>query len=139
MTNNILTPAACYVFYMWILALHNFKTRVGAVKSGQVHPRYYKAHLGESPPERVVLVGRHYDNQFQLPILFFVTCAIHFQIAKVNDLTLILAWLFVASRFAHSWIMLGRNHVLKRVAAFAFGWLMVVGLWFQILYFAQIQ
>lgn len=132
MKNELILPMATYVFFMWISTLLLFKTRVRAIKTGQVTPKYYKAQIGEPPPEKVVLVGRHYDSQFQVPILFFVTGLIHIQMGQANSLTLFLMWFFVATRFLHSWIFLGRNSLRQRVSAFALGWLTIVALWIQL-------
>lgn len=127
---------AVYVFFMWISTVLMFKTRVRAIKTGQVPPKYYRAHIGDTPPEKVVVIGRHYDNQFQVPLLFFITCAFQMLMGQANLLTVILAWLFVVSRAIHSWVLLGRNILQQRVAAFAFGWLVILALWIQLIYFA---
>ena len=134
MKTQLLLPMAFYVFYMWCSAILTFRTRVRAIKTGEVKLNYFKAQIGEPPSERTILVARHYDNQFQVPILFFITCLVHIQFDVVNSTTLALAWLFVFSRVAHAWILLGENNLRKRVAAFAFGWLLVVSLWIQLLY-----
>jgi hypothetical protein len=40
-----------------------------------------------------------------------------------------LAWVFVASRYAHSFIHLSYNNVLHRFAAFAIGLLILLAMW----------
>lgn len=132
MKHQLIFPMAAYVFYTFALALHMFRTRVNAVKSGTVSVKYYKSQTGPPPPERVIVIARHYDNQFQLPILFFITCLAHIVMGSANPLTLSLAWGFVLSRAWHSWILLGKNRVLKRAAVFGLGWLFIVGLWIQL-------
>lgn len=139
MKTQLIFPMALYVLFMWISAVRMFRSRLHSVKSGQVPLKYYRAHLGQQPDEKVILAGRHYDNQFQVPILFFITCLFHFQIGMVNWMTIGLCWLFVISRAVHSWILLGRNLIQYRVAAFAFGWIMVLSLWVQLVYFALVQ
>ncbi len=136
MKSELIFPMATYVLFMWIATVHMFRTRVSAIKGGQVHPKYYKAQLGEPPSEKVVLVGRHYDNQFQVPLLFLITCAVFIELGQANQLTVLLAWLFVVSRGIHSWILLGRNVLQRRVAAFALGWLIILALWIQLVYVA---
>src|SRR4051812_13471265 len=118
---SLIYAMAFYVFYIWILAFYNFKTRVKAAKTREVSIQYLKTFVGEHPPEHVSVVGRHYDNQFQLPMLFLITCCVHLILAKTNNLTLILAWAFIATRLWHSFIHLGRNNLIKRVSAFAAG------------------
>jgi hypothetical protein len=133
MKQHLLLPMATYVLYVWALGLHMFRTRVRAVKAGEVSPKYFRAYAGEQP-DRLAIVGQHYDNQFQLPILYLVTGAFFLAMGTENGLTVILAWAFVLSRFAHSREHLGRNHVLRRAAAFFFGWLIVILMWAQLIY-----
>lgn len=135
MNHQIIYPMAFYVFYMFFLAVLNFKTRVKAIKSGQVPLDHFKAYNGTPPPDRAIVVARHFDNQFQLPILFLITTAMHFALAMVDKHTLILAWAFVASRLLHSFIHLGHNNVRMRAFAYGMGWLIVLLLWAQLLYF----
>jgi len=98
--------------------------------------KYFKTYPAESLPERVVVTGRHFDNQFQVPVLFLIGSAMHFSLGMVNSLTLLFAWGFVVSRFAHAFVHLGSNYIPARAAAYAFGWLLVTGLWLQLAVFA---
>ncbi|MGE0528182.1 MAG: MAPEG family protein, partial [Bdellovibrionales bacterium] len=102
MKHPLLIPMALYVFYIWSLALYNFRTRLRAIKNGQVSLKYFKTYADPAASERVIVVGRHYDNQFQLPLLFLITCALHLTVASEGPATLAFAWAFVISRFFHS-------------------------------------
>lgn len=132
MKSDLIFPMALYVFFMGGLATYMFLGRANAVRKGLVKMKFYRAQVGEAPPEAVVVVGRHYDNQFQVPILFFITCLAHMQAGQINNLTIGLAWFFVLSRFAHSLVMLGKNNVLHRAVAFALGWIAIVAMWVQL-------
>lgn len=129
MKQQLLIPMAVYVFYIFCLAFLNFRTRLLAIKTGQVSPKFFKSYIGDAIPERVTIVGRHYDNQFQLPMLFFIGGTLAIALDQITTLTVILAWLFVVSRWAHSWVHLGSNKLQKRVAAFGAGWILVVLFW----------
>ena len=122
-----------YAFYMWCLAIYVFRARLRSIKSGEVSIKYFKAYTGEGPSERTVLIARHYDNQFQVPMLFFIVCTLHIMASTTALSTLILAWLFVASRLCHSWVHLGGNNVQKRVITFAAGWIILILLWIQLM------
>ena len=136
MNKQLIFPMAVYVVYLWVLAVLMFSTRVRSVTSGQVPLKYFKARSGGSPPDHVLLAGRHYDNQFQVPLLFFITCLLQMHLNMATLTTLALAWGFVLSRFFHSWVMLGSNHIPTRVVAFALGWLLLLIMWIQIVFFA---
>lgn len=136
MSKNLIFPMAFYAFYMFALALYMFRSRVKALKSGEVSFKYFRTYSSESPTDRLLVIGRHYDNQFQVPILFFITCLAHFCVNQANIFTVILAWAFVGSRLIHSYIHLGQNRIQKRAAAFALGWLILLAMWIQLLIFA---
>ncbi len=136
MKNQLIFPMAFYVFYIWCLTVAMFRTRVRAIKTGEVAAKYFKAYSGSPPADKTVLIGRHYDNQFQVPILFFLACVLHISTGAPNMITLVLAWLFVVSRLLHSWVHLGSNILQKRVGAFAAGWIIVLLLWAQLAYLA---
>lgn len=132
----LIFPMAVYVFFVGGLLAYMFRTRVRAIKTQQMKMNFFKTYSGQELPENVIVAGRHYDNQFQLPMLFFITCGIHMITGMSNYATLFLAWAFVVSRFAHSWVHLGSNKVRHRVVVFGIGWLIVLLLWAQLVYFA---
>jgi hypothetical protein len=67
-----------------------------------------------------------YNNQFELPVLFYVLCLIA-QITRTADIIfVVLAWVFVASRVLHAYIHTTSNVVPRRGAAFGIGYIVVV-------------
>lgn len=133
MNIQLLFPIIVYVLFMFAAGLLLFSTRVRAIKEGKVSIKYFKNFVADSLPERMVLVGRHYDNQFQLPILFFITCLLQMQMNMASVLSLVLAC--VASRFVQSWYILGHSNVKYRALAFISGWIIVMTMWLQIIIF----
>lgn len=75
------------------------------------------------------MLGRHYDNQFQVPLLFMVSCAALMPSAGHDVPTVWLAWGFVAARLLHTFVHLRGNVVVHRLQAYALGWLMLIALW----------
>jgi hypothetical protein len=126
-------PMAFYVFYIASIGVLTFKARKGAVQRGEVDPRYFKCFQGQEPPQRVVVVGRHYNNQFELPLLFLLTCVVYMTMDWVDIGALLLAWAFIVTRIFHSRIHLGHNHPLQRARAFALGWLVILAQWAYLL------
>lgn len=133
MNTQLVLPMVAYVLYMFALALFTFLSRVGAIKRGEISHKYFRAYSGPSP-DRLVIIGRHYDNQFQLPLLFLSGGILHTVLNQVSTFTLVCAWGFILSRLAHSYVHLGNNHVLRRAMAFAFGWFCVAALWAELLF-----
>ncbi len=137
MKHLLVYPMAFYVFYIWCIAIYNLRTRVRSMKSGSVDPKYFKAYVANSLPENVIVAGRHFDNQFQVPILFLITCCAHILVGQFNNFTVGLAWLFILTRIGHSIVHLGKNKLRPRVAFYASGWLVLLALWAQLLYLME--
>lgn len=136
MKHQMIYPMAVYVFSIWLLALCVFRSRVRGIRSGETSAKYFKTYTGAPPPDSILILGQHYDNQFQVPMLFLITGVLFVALDAVNPLAVGLAWLFVFSRAFHSWVHLGSNKLIPRVAGFAFGWMAVVLLWVQLFAFA---
>jgi hypothetical protein len=71
----------------------------------------------------------NFNNQFQLPVLFYVAivCAVF---AGVTDgLFVQLAWAFVATRAVHALIQWTYNRVVHRFVAYALGALVLWAMW----------
>jgi hypothetical protein len=133
MKHALLIPMAVYIFYIWGVAIFMFISRLKGIREGTVSPKYFKAYLGPQPPERLVLIADHYQNQFEVPVLFLITCVLFIALDAANYVTLALAWFFVVSRGVHAWIHLGRNKIQRRAAAFAVGWAALLAMWVQLL------
>jgi hypothetical protein len=78
-------------------------------------------------PLKARLLSNNFDNQFQLPVLFYVAALLALQLGLVGWLEVLLSWLFVACRYAHAAIHVTTNRVHRRFVAYAAG-LAVLGL-----------
>lgn len=129
--NPMLAPMAAYVFYLFFMFLFVFIVRFRVVKAGNRDiGRYFKTYADKSKvPERFLVMERHVDNQFQVPMIFFVTGILAIALQRQTTPIVSLAWLFVISRFVHTYIHLGTNKLLKRAGIFAVGWFCLVAIW----------
>jgi hypothetical protein len=131
----LILPMSFMVFYIFALGIYTFRVRSSSVNNKETHIKFFKTYdmsLG-GPPEYVVRVGRHYDNQYQVPILFLITaglCLVH----QIDSLIpAVLSWMFVISRLIHSYIHLGQNNIIYRFLSYASGFIIVLALWVLIL------
>jgi hypothetical protein len=122
---------AAMVFYIGALGVGNFLIRKGAIRNGKVDYKFF--HIYDSNkyqvPEFVTRYGRHFDNQFQMPMLFLITCLTTLHVAVEPRVVAPLAWLFVVSRLLHSWVHLGSNKIIHRAAIYGIGLLCVIAIW----------
>lgn len=83
-------------------------------------------------PKRERQASNAFDNQFQLPVLFYVAClvAIGFG-ASLLEVALALA--FVASRYVHAFIHVTTNNVVRRFWAYFIGLALLCLFWLDLL------
>ncbi len=72
-------------------------------------------------PEDVVKVSNNIANQFESPVLFYVLCLVMHGINAAGTVAIVLAWLFVLSRYAHACVHVGSNYVPMRLRLFLLG------------------
>lgn len=131
MRQLLLGAMVFYVFYMFALGVLNFRTRFLAIRKREVHFKFFTTYTGDAP-EWVIRMGRHYDNQFQLPLLFFAAGVLNSTLPNVNYVSVGLAWFFVLARMAHTFVHLGGNYLPARAGTFFLGWVAIVLMWGQI-------
>ncbi|MES9817280.1 MAG: MAPEG family protein [Candidatus Thiodiazotropha sp.] len=105
------------------------KLRFAAVKRGDLNPRYYELNRGGKLPGYLAKVSHNYDNLLALPILFYVAAIMLFVTAKVEIAQIVMAWVFVTSRYVHSYIHTTYNNVRHRMKAFMLGVVTLIGMW----------
>ena len=83
-------------------------------------------------PEQARQVSNAFDNQFQLPVLFYVACFIAISFGA-TVFEVVVAALFVVSRYVHAYIHVTSNHVIRRFQAYTVGVALLVILWVDLL------
>jgi hypothetical protein len=109
-----------------------FRSRVRAIREKDVTQGYFKIYQGGVEPEYAAKRSRHFSNLFEAPTLFYAVC-LAAMVTQQADRTLeVLAWLYVASRFAHSFIHLGRNEIVPRLSAYFTSWGVMTAMWIHL-------
>ena len=116
-----------YFGFVIFLMFFMFFRRKARVKNKEVRTSHFKAYIGESP-EDLVVIQNHFTNQFQIPVVYMIACVLTISQDKASVLTSILGAIFILSRMLHSYIHLGKNNVLHRAYAYFVGCLCVLGL-----------
>lgn len=73
-----------------------------AVKAGNVNLRA-TALDNKAWPEDVLKVSNNIDNQFEIPVIFFVLCLLFYVLGQVDMVVLSLAWAYMISRSIHAY------------------------------------
>lgn len=134
---QILLPVGALALLTFLVLMLVPVRRFRAAFAGQVGAGDFR--YGESPrvPGEVSIPNRNYMNLLELPVLFYVVCVLNYVTgATVSGTTLVLAWVYVGLRAAHSVVHLTYNNVMHRLAIFATGNLVLMVLW--IVFFIQL-
>ncbi len=123
----IFWPMLAQVLLVYIVYAVLSARRRHAVRSGEARVNQFKTRTAE--PESSVTAANNIINQFELPVLLYTVCLSLYVTSGVSYVALVLAWLFVITRYAHAWFHLTSNRVKFRSRAFILGALLLALLW----------
>jgi len=125
---SVLLPLFVQVALTFVLLLWTGNARIGALRSNQT--KVSDIALGEGRwPARVMQIGNNYNNQLQLPVLFYVLVILAWITRKADLLFVAMSWIFVISRIVHAWIHTTTNEMRVRFYAFATGVFVLLIMW----------
>jgi len=130
---SILVPVIGMIVLTFSIAVRLFYLRIDAVKKG-LNPSYFLLNRGAKPPEYLVKVEQHYQNLFELPMLFYIAVILIFVLQYVDVVFLVLAWSFFLIRIAHAWIHTTQNHLVYRRNAFLMGGVILLCIWIRLIW-----
>jgi hypothetical protein len=125
---DLLLPVFVQVGLTFFIMLWMGVLRRRALSSGAVQPSDIS--LREPKwPTRALQVANNFQNQLELPMLFYVLVAF-ILITSTNSLIfVILAWVFVLSRLVHAYIHTGSNELYSRSAAIGVAAIALIAMW----------
>ena len=129
----IIYPVIFMIFLTLYLYVKNFLDNQRGVKSKVVKFNFFKAYKGDIP-EYIAVSRQTLKNQFELPILFYFLISLLLIFDSVSLIDLVLAWIFVISRYIHCFIRLTTNYVPYRAKVFMVGLLTLIISWINLLY-----
>ncbi len=124
----LLLPAFVHVALVFGVGALMGRARFRAARAGRVKVKDIAADNSRWP-EDVKKVANNYQNQFEVPVLFYALLPLLLVTGLADAVSVSLAWVFVASRLVHSYIHLGSNIVIRRFRVFVFGFAIVVVMW----------
>ncbi len=124
----VLYPAFVMALLTFVVAVWLLRCRIKAVKAG-LTPAYFKLNHGASLPDYVVQATQHYDNLFEMPLLFYVVVVLTYVTQQADWGLVLLAWAYVGARIAHTAIHLTHNKLRLRMRAFLLSYALLVLMW----------
>ncbi|MCV0395575.1 MAG: MAPEG family protein [Rhizobiaceae bacterium] len=107
-----------------------FLRRREAVRSGAAKVSQFRENTSEPPQS--LFVRNSLANQFELPVLFHIGCLALYATNGATFVAVIVAWIFVASRYVHAFIHVTTNRIRWRRPAFTLGFLANLVLWIML-------
>ncbi len=123
-----LLPVFIHVALVAIIGVRTGRARVASARSGETRIKDVALDSSRWPPH-VRKFANNFDNQFQLPMIWYA-CIAFLLITGLADLVSVaLSWVFIGSRIAHSLVHTGANVVVQRFYAFIAGFLALLAMW----------
>lgn len=127
-TLDILLPLFAQVILTFVLMFAMAISRRNVLTRKEV--RVADIALGQKNwPIRTTQIANAYQNQFELPVLFYVVIGLAIATAQVTLPLVVLAWIFVAFRVMHAYVHTGSNYVPRRFMTFAASVLALIAMW----------
>jgi hypothetical protein len=106
-----------------------FFSRLHEMQSKRIHPQAVATSAGMAARFDDLRAADNFRNLFEVPVLLYALVALALAVSYTPQWLVCCAWLFVALRVVHSLIHCTYNKVRHRFAAFALGFLLLVGMW----------
>lgn len=123
----ILLPLFVQVGLTFALLFALGPVRLRAIREGQVGRE--AALDGDAFPPRCRQFANSYRNQFELPVLFYALTILALFTRKADIVFVVLAWVFVATRFVHAYVHVTSNTLRLRFTAFLVGTIVLLIMW----------
>jgi hypothetical protein len=127
--NAIFLPAVAMVVLTFVVWLRMYVTRIGQMKRERIHPQSVATSAQVTAKLTDSRAADNFRNLFELPVLFYLAIVVAAQTGLVTIPVVVLAWLFVVLRVAHSWIQCTYNKVMHRFYVYCAGGTVLWVLW----------
>jgi hypothetical protein len=129
--NSLIPPVVSLVALTGAVLLLTAGVRNLAVFRGAASMRYYLDYVSDPPAEKIERPARAFNNLLQMPMIFYVGCALMIAGGAVDSIQVNLAWLYVALRALHAVAYIGWNRLAYRFALFAASFIVLGALWIR--------
>ncbi len=126
----ILYPLFAMALLTLLVSVRMLRMRVRAVREGSLRLSYFRTNQGAEAPMPLTQTTQHFDNLFEMPVLFYVITIIIYVTHSATPLLLVLAWAYVGLRLGHAYVHMTYNNVLHRLNVFLASTLVMFAMWF---------
>jgi len=123
----IFWPMLAHVALVYGIYVLMFVRRKAAVQAGSTKISQFRENTNE--PSESLFVRNNLANQYELPVLFHICCLALYSVTAAGLFAVVLAWVFVISRYVHAYIHVTSNRIRYRQPAFSLGFLVLAVMW----------
>ena len=124
----LLLPLFLHVALILWVGIRTIRARIGSVMGGETKLKTIALN-SEAWPDHVRKLGNNFNNQFELPTLWYAVCGLLLVTAKADWIGVGLSWAFLVARVLHSIVHMGSNNVPLRMRAFLASFAAVLAMW----------
>jgi len=124
----VLAPVFVQVLLIFALMLMMGRARLRDLQARTL--RISDIALGQNVwPDKTAQIGNAFNNQFQMPVLFFVLVIFTLMTGKQDYIFIACEWLFVLLRLGHAYVHVTSNNVPRRFQLYLAGALLLLLMW----------
>jgi len=124
----ILAPLFVLVLMTFVIGFTLAGVRTPLLTRGEIRPEAISLREPNWPP-RALQLGYSFQNQFELPTLFYVLTILAIISKHADLLFVVMAWIFVLTRLAHAFVHCTSNNLRVRGSLFGIGALVLMIMW----------
>lgn len=127
----LLLPLFLHVLLITAVGILTVRARIRSVRGGETRLKDIALDT-DAWPKKVRQLGNNFDNQFDVPMLWYACSALLVATGLADWTGVALSWLFLFSRIAHTLVHTGSNYVPTRMRLFlgSFGIVFAMWAWF---------
>ncbi len=131
----ILMPLFAMLLLVCIVAGAMLRQRITFMRTNRLHPQKVATSAAMAAANTDSRASDNFRNLFETPVLFYTIVLTIFVTQTCSTLILMLAWGYVAARYAHSLIHCTTNIVMHRFYAFLASCALLLLLWIVTLFY----
>ena len=131
-SGSLVLSCAAMALLTAMVAVRMLLARVAEMKARRIHPQAVATSRQAAEQYHQVQAADNYRNLFEMPVLFYLLCALLVALNKADSLFAAGAWAYVLLRCVHSYIHTGYNKVMHRFAAFLASSVVLAFLWVRL-------
>jgi hypothetical protein len=124
----LLLPLFLHIALISFVGVRSVLARIKSVVGGETKIGSIALDSGAWPDD-VRKLGNNFDNQFQVPMLWYGVCGLLIVMQKADWIGVVLSWAFLIARVWHSAIHIGTNYVPLRMRVFLGSFTAVFLMW----------